>query len=152
MTLICKGTSSSFSLQEGRKRVGAPRGAALLHDPSGAAWPKCSVLFMSFNRTAETVTMTKDAGYYLGEDYEARKGKCTLPPRALAEWETIGLVKMIWYTRTGIYAPGRYKHPFGVERKLLFRGDLPMLRRYEQSMRLDLASGCVVNYRGFVWP
>lgn len=157
--LIKKGDQAYFIFEDGEHKINAPRGAAMIHDPSGRAWGKCSLLFMRFRHGGRNVTPAEYAGApreYLGREYErrARVAPIELPPRGLAGWETLGRIKQIYYNRIGTRAPGKFQHPFGERSaQMLFRkGSLPTLYRGYQSMRLELHGGCIVDDRGIVWP
>lgn len=153
---IRKGTSVWFKLEDG-KRVSAPRGAALLHDPSGKQWNKCSALVAPFRTNVRPATEAEMKGApseYLGRSYRASVGTLEVPPRRLSEWERIGVVKEIRYTRGGTKAPGKFFHPFN-KRVLMFAftaGDRAVLYRRGNAMRLEMGSGCIWDDRGIVRP
>src|SRR5271165_924491 len=154
--LIRKGTQASFDL-EGGATINAPRGSAMLHDPTGRAWGANSALFVRLGKASRPATEREEKGTpeeYLGRNYRARVSTVTLPPRALSSWERIGRVTMIWYQRTGSKARGYFKHPFGVRSALSLwqAGKLPTLYRRGDAMRLELGAGSRWDDRGIVFP
>jgi hypothetical protein len=145
--LIAKGYRVRFVLF-GNRSVRAPAGYALLHDPSGHAWPKCSGLCAPFTKTKETVD-DREARSYFGFFSDAPGlGKLVLPPKDLGSWKRVGEVDEILYTRA---RPNRlrsshqadYFHPFEGKAVLYRRGRL---------LRIELGRGCVWNWRGIVRP
>ena len=137
--LIAKGYAPSFKLDTG-KTVRAPRGAALLHDPTGRAWPSCSGLVLTFAKSGKE---TKDsaAEEYLGR--APKLGEATVPPKALSGWQRVGEVEVVNYRRIGNHAASYY-HPI--------EGGKAVLYRRGRALRIELGSGCVWNWRGIVTP
>lgn len=153
--LIAKGRNVRFLMKEGGTVHGV---GAMLHDPDGRAWPKCSLLVMPFRKTSQRATedqMDGDAKHYLGRTYEGRLGSVSLPPKALGGWDRVGLVEEIQYFRTGVKAPGGFFHPFGKRGfwgRLFKKGKLPTLYKRGNACRLELHSGCIVDDRGIAFP
>src|SRR5260370_11153353 len=121
--LIAKGYSVRFILDSGHK-FSAPRGAALLHDPSGKDWPACSGLVLVIQRTGEEISDSK-ADDYFGS--QPMKGRVALPPKSLSDWKRLGMIDEIEYSRRrplGLPADnkGDYFHPFKGEAVLYPRG------------------------------
>ncbi len=142
--LIAKGYSVRFILDSGHK-FSAPRGAALLHDPSGKDWPACSGLVLVIQRTGEEISDSK-ADDYFGS--QPMKGRVALPPKSLSDWKRLGMIDEIEYSRRrprGLPADnkGDYFHPFKGEAVLYRRG---------RTYRMELMKSCVWNWRGIVRP
>ena len=143
--LIAKGYAVSFKLVGGRI-VRAGRGSALLNDESGKAWPKCSGLVMRFTKRNEPLKDSNAEAYLM---VDPRKGEIDTPPRALSKWKYVGEVAVVNYTRPEGPHAGPYYHPIdgaeeGAAKALLYRRG--------SAYRLELADGCVWNWRGIVRP
>jgi hypothetical protein len=137
--LIAKGYAPSFKMVEGGTIRGG-RGAALLHDPTGRAWPSCSGFIIAFSKGGKE---TKDsaAEEYLGR--APKLGEATVPPKALSSWKRVGEVETVNYRRIGNHAASYY-HPIEGGRAVLYRRG--------HALRIELGSGCVWNWRGIVKP
>lgn len=148
--LIAKGTAVMVKLVGERGRRALP--GAMLHDPTGRAWPKCSLLVTSFKKTDAPVD-DGDASDYFGRRYEQRKGEVVLPPKALGEWTEVGQVEKLFYVRGGLSHPGGYFHDVG-KRTLwnLFRSGKATLYKHGRVHRIELSKGCVADSRGVVYP
>jgi hypothetical protein len=152
--LVCKGKRVRFVMKGGRS-VRA-RGS-MLHDPSGRAWGRCSVLVASFTpgtRRATDAELRGEPRDYFGKSYSALVGRIALPPKALSEWKRVGEVERIYYWRTGTRAPGPFQHPFGKRRAefLFVAGKLPVLYHRGGAYRLELGNMCAIDDRGLVYP
>jgi hypothetical protein len=156
--LIDKGEDVGFVL-EGGKKIDAPKRAGMLHDPSGRAWPKCSLLVMSYRRSSRQATddeLRGESRDYFGRDYDACVSTIDTPPKAIGEWSFVGDVKRVFYWRPGKHQ-GVYKHdinkPHGFVRVLfLFRGKMrAKLYRRGRTYRLEL-DNCALDDRGIVRP
>jgi hypothetical protein len=157
--LIVKGRAVRLHMAEGGPMV-RPRGA-MMHDPKGTHWPKCSVLIGPFTAGKRAATPKEYAGTpreYLGRTYSPRVGSVDLPPKSLDAWQEIGEVKRIDYVRTGRKNPGGYQHTFNKPHGVswfvfLFKGKgKAVLRRHGRFYRLDLSKNCQLDDRGFVFP
>lgn len=144
--LTAKGYDVGFKLENGRE-VFAPKSYAMLHDPSGRDWPKCSVLVVSIRKGNEEID-NREAEKYFG--YVPHGGRTHLPPENLDRWSLVGDVKEIDYWRPGEFKGGWY-HPFQGG-GWLFPKPFPVLYRNGRALRIELGSGCTLNWRGFVWP
>lgn len=138
------------------KKTFRPPGA-ILHDPSGTDWPKCSVLIGSFTRGKRSEVSSKPAVEYF--NYVPRGGAFRLPARDLKAWKSLGEITYIEYTRPGDKefegeSNLRYDHNFAkVGSGFLTSGKhYPKLYRLGRLYRLELGAGCVINWRGFVSP
>lgn len=164
--LLATGTRVHIDLDDGRRIHGVP-GSASLHDRTGRAWPKCSVLIMVFPRSGARLAteeeMTGAPRQYLGRTYRGKVSEpIDLPPKALGAWERVGTVSRvkgdkgeIWYSRGGTKHPGRYRHEFNKGGKLVgfFKGEgTVVLYQRGRALRLQLPRGCMLDDRGFVWP
>jgi hypothetical protein len=149
--LIAKGYRAGFRLV-GKKTIFAPpRGAAMLHDPSGRDWPRCSVLFASFSRSGSSLGRSNPTAVeYFG--YDPKAGSLTVPPKTLSDWKYLGEVEYIRYDRPGTKYKGRYDHHFKGTGWFGFKSSFPRLYRRGRVYRLDLGSGCDISWRGFVFP
>lgn len=150
--LTAKGYAVAFKLAEVRNLVRAPRSYALLYDPSGEDWPKDDVLVAPFSPLRGEV-QDDEAERYFG--YVPRKGKLHPPSRNLKNWIKLGEVDAIDYTRPGENA-GDFRHDFAVGDAgglyYLFPGVKPVLYKQTRMLLLHFQDGCVINWRGFVWP
>lgn len=149
--LIAKGYDVSFLMKNGDE-IDAPRSAAMLHDEKGTHWPRCSILLMSFRRSGSSVEMAPNEAQYFGDDYDARRGSVTLPPKPLSKWALVGEVDKIYYERVGKHA-GLFKHQFGKRRLVgFFKTGKAVLYKLGGSMRLQMSGDCIVDARGIVRP
>jgi hypothetical protein len=155
--LICKGNTVSCLVEGRRVRCAG----SMLHDPTGRHWPKHSLLIGKFQKGSEEPTEEQYRGAprdYLGRGYRARVGSVDLPPKRLSEWEEIGPVAEIFYTRPGTSNPGRFRHafnkPHGVSLVVFpFKGKgKATLRKCGRFHRLDMSRGALIDSRGLVWP
>jgi len=143
--LIAKGYKVTLVLEAGR-RVAAPASYALLHDPAGRDWPRCSALVAPFRKGGGQIE-NSEAKSYFGSD--PRAGSVTMPARSLSGWRRVGAVEQILYSRR---RPGNlpashkadYEHPFKEGKATLYRRG--------RLLRVELGPGCVWNWRGFVTP
>ncbi len=156
--LIDKGEDVGFLLEDGRE-INAPKSAGMLHDPTGRAWPKCSLLVMSYRRSskaADDKQIGRDARNYFGRDYEIGVSMIDTPPKALSQWTYVGDVQRVYYWRPGRHQ-GSYRHdinkPKGLVKLLfLFRGKMKArLYRRGRTYRLELDK-CHLDDRGLVRP
>lgn len=153
--LIVKGQKCSFDMKDGGSVTGA---GAMMHDSTGRYWSKCSLLFGTFQRGNRRVPDSEMKGAprnYLGRTHQGNYGSVNLPPKALSEWEHVGEVKEIWYTRTGKKAPFRFRHPFGKKSTVLsfFKGvGHAQLYKCGRFYRLQLGKNCILDDRGICWP
>lgn len=156
-TLTRLGYAVSFKTPEGREF--GVRGS-MLHDPSGDAWPKCSLLIAPFARggggRADPRSVPKFARRWFGKDYEPSEGTIPLPPRELDPWGQGVVVEWIGYTRT--VTDEELQHPFGRMGGILsriiplrFAGALPTLYRRSGMARLEM-KGCSITPAGIVAP
>jgi hypothetical protein len=157
--LIVKGTRVRLHMAEGGPLV-RPRGG-MMHDPTGKAWPRNSILLGPFKKEGLPVDASKYQGApkeYLGRNYNPKEGSVNLPPKALSHWEDVGLVERIDYYRHGTKAPGGYTHKFHAPRGVYHvlhavKGKRRvMLRRCGKFYRLDLGKGAIADDRGIVFP
>ena len=153
---IVKGRSCRFEMKDGPDVTCV---GAMIHDPTGRAWPKNSVLCGPFRARVRRATDDEYRGAsrdYLGTTHQAYIGVVDMPPRALGEWDYLGEVDRIFYTRTGKKRPGRYQHPFFKPTALatLIRGRHGKVRLYRRGRfcRLELPRGAMLDSRGFVYP
>ena len=134
--LVARGKEVAFILEDGRK-VSAPHGSYILHDPSGNDWPSDSVLIARFKHTGELESRASSAAkdHFGGE--EILRGRIVMPQRRMG-WREIGEVRSILYTFTGPhYAPEGHEHEFK---------RMPLLSRKGHYMRLD---GLTTGPNGF---
>lgn len=159
-SLVAKGHSCLFELEDGRDIKTA---GGMLHDPTGKAWPKHSVLVGRFRgnlRRAQGSEVSRAARSYLGDDHRVSIGNINTPPKPLAGWQRYGKVERIYYTRTGSKfvtrtdGRRRFQHGFGEWHLVnLFRGrGSATLYRRDRYWRLELPRNAVLDERGFVFP
>ena len=158
--LAAKGYRTELFLEGGR-RV-RPKGA-MLHDESGEDWSNTSVLFMHFSRHGGSVDDTIAQKYF---GYVPREGSLDLPPESTRNWDQLGEVWKIHYSRPGAtptsrtgffdFRPtknfkGDYTHEFkggwGI-----FRTGLPILFKLGSIYRLEFPPWSEISWRGFVRP
>jgi hypothetical protein len=162
--LITKGFRVSFVLTSG-KTIRPPASYALMHDEDGADWPYCSGLVAPLKTTSKQPVRSEKAALYFG--YEPYRGTALIPSgddRRLSSWKKVGDVAEILYTRRrsggapashkgDYYHSIRQKKP-GILAAVLRLG-LPAgatLYRQGRLYRIELARGCVWNWRGIVSP
>lgn len=162
--LIVKGYRVHFVMAGGRT-VKPPAGYALMNDESGADWPRCSGLVGSVKSTSRDPVRNSAAKSYFG--HQPFAFTVVIPSgdeKHLRNWKCIGDVEEILYTRrraNGAPAEhaGDYYHPIrqqgsGLLARLL-SFVLPAgskLYRRGRWYRIELARGCVWNWRGIVSP
>jgi len=110
--LIDKGRNIVFQL-EGRD-LRLSNELRMLHDPMGDSWPRTSVLFAPIEEDGDPLEEDADVREYFGRGYVAQGGSVDLPAKNISSWKKVGLVQTIFYTRTGIRAPGKFRHQFQV--------------------------------------
>jgi hypothetical protein len=139
--LMVKGYAVRLVLANGKS---LRAGGAMMHDPGGRDWPRCSVLIGSFTRGSEPVSDLGTRQYY-GPGYQARKGSANVPDsKAIDSWRLVGEASQIFYKRTGnIYGGQLFRHKFSRP-----------VRIYKQGRwtRLELGTFCSLGPRGFVSP
>jgi hypothetical protein len=155
-----KGRDVSFDLESG-KRVVPSRACAMLHDPAGEHWPKCSLLVTRFSHGRRRATQDEMRGapeHYLGKNYPARVGSLVLPPKDILAWIELGPIKTLYYTRDGAHAAVYFHNtnkPKGLYKMLfIIKGEAPLvLYRFGTAYRFEVPGGCIIaDDRGVVWP
>lgn len=152
---IVKGRSTRFEMVDGPDVTCS---GGMIHDPSGRAWPKNSVLCGPFRPRVRAATPKEYRGWardYLGTSHRPMVGIVDVPPRTLSEWTYLGEVERIYYTRIGAKRPGRYVHTFNKPSAFatLVRGNGRVrLYRRGRFVRLELPRGAQLDARGYVWP
>ena len=156
--LLDQGEEVAFDLVDGRQ-IDAPKRAGMLNDDTGKAWPKCSLLVMSYRRGSRAATDDEMKGApknYLGGDYPGSVSMIQAPPKSLSEWKFVGDVKKLFYWRPGRHQ-GKFHHEFnkpkGLVRLLfIFRGKMKAkLYRRGRVFRIELEA-CWLDSRGIVRP
>lgn len=145
--LIAKGFRVRFVMKDGRK-ISPPPSYALLHDESGTHWNYSSSLVMPIS----TSNQDPDA-----QDSHARtyfsatplEGSAELPPKSLSQWEPLGVIAEVLYTRRRPRnLPGAnqddYFHP-------IEKGTARLYKR-GRIYRMELGSNALWNWRGIVRP
>lgn len=157
--LVAKGRRIEVVLVDGR-RLRAPMGWEMLHDDSGDAWPPCSLLITAYRKGRRAArNPPSDAKQWLGKSYHAHLGSVRLPAVDLSSWRVGGYVDELFYTRTGLRAPGPFVHAFNKPRgiwHIVFRlkGGASRVTLYQSSRawRLDLPENCLVTGAGIIYP
>jgi hypothetical protein len=140
--LIAKCYATSLHVDEGG--TVRPRGAALMHDPTGRHWPRTSCLIGTFKRTGKPIAKpTDEASAWATDPAMVKMGMVHTPNRSLEGWKFIGRVNRIDYTRHGAHAD-MFTHEF--------KDPHPRLYRKGHVLRLELGRGAEFNWRGFVKP
>lgn len=150
-------------LDDGRE-VAAGERHGMLYDPTGQAWPSCSLLIAPFEQGHDEDDSTEGRAYF-GRKAQVMRGEIALPPRDLAGWRQVGLVHEIYYERAGTRAPGRFRHKFnreiswlkpGLKLHALFNKKIAegpaILYSRRGCLRVELPEGCVIDDRGIVLP
>lgn len=137
--LIAKGAHVILKMEDGR--VIKPAGM-LLHDESGRDFPAKRCLIATFQKTQSPIRKNK----WFGPDYDPRAGTLDIPGspaqlKNLSNWEDLGDIKRIEYTRVGKHAAA-YHHSFEEPYPTLYR------RGRVYCLRMRGALKC--NWRGFV--
>lgn len=141
-TIQAESNRVMFEMVDG-KLVRLPPSYRTLHDPTGAALPKCDVFFAPIKRTSQKVDMGRAARRYFGPEH---RGVIAILPRVKdGPWKVIGRVAVIYYARLGKRAPGGFNHPFKSRQPTLSKSS----RGY---YKLSLGQGCLVDDRGYVFP
>lgn len=131
------------------RMIRPPKSFALLHDPSGSDWPRCSLLIAPFQRTRREVDYAPAVEYF---GYQPSGGGLTLPPRDLNLWTFVCEVDAIDYWRPGVDYEGDYEHYFKGRGYVWGDEQFPKVYRRGRVYRLELGGACVVNWRGIVAP
>lgn len=156
--ILVKGHSVVFDLEPVKpgwpeRSIECRRSRGMMHDEQGADWPKDSVLVGPYEKTGREVDGGGAGRAYFGSDYRTRAATVVLPERALRGWKKLGIVKTVWYVRTGKRAPGPFRHAFGKGWDTFFIGaSRPVLYQKGRYYRIELGAGSVVDDRGFVRP
>lgn len=143
--LIAKGFNVGFTLASGKK-IKAPAGYGLLHDPSGKDWARCSGLVVPFAKGGDEID-DKLAKEYFG--HAPREGELRLPPKALSSWRKLGVATEVLYTRR---RPGRLPADYADQYFHPFKGGKATLYRLGRMLRIELGAGCSWTWRGVVSP
>lgn len=158
------GRETLIVLEKRAREIAPPKRAGMLHDYTGRAWPKCSLLIQRFDGYVDDPDSRElsDAKDYFGRDAvdDIGVGEIELPPRGLSHWREIGEVKEIFYDRAGTKAPGYFRHRFhkprGLWRLIHFfkrSAKLPVICYARRgAYRLDLPEGCIIDDRGIALP
>jgi hypothetical protein len=160
--LIVKGFRVSFVLASG-KTVRPPSSYALMNDEDGRDWPRCSGLVGPMRSGKTPISHSKAKAYF---GYEPLAGSAVIPSgdeRSLRNWKLLGDVKEVLYTRrraggAPMQHEDDYYHPISkgiIGRLLEMILQLPAgarLYRWGRWYRIELAAGCVWNWRGIVRP
>jgi hypothetical protein len=149
--IIVKGHEVAFKLKGLGQPIYCPRSYGMLHDPSGGAWPRNSILVIAFRREGKEARLSTEIEEYFGQDYLPRRGSVDLPVRRLSEWDHLGDVEAIDYSRVGEHADD-YVHHFKQTEWWNFSEITPQLYRRGRAWRLELPEGAKLNWRGFIWP
>jgi hypothetical protein len=153
---IVKGRSCRFEMKEGPDVTCA---GAMLHDPTGKAWPARSVLCGPIRRKLRKASDAELEGagrHYFGGSYPARVVEIDAPNRSMEGWRYLGEVERIYYTRVGRKNGNvRFQHPFNKPSALATvmkgRGRVRLYRK-GRFVRLELPRGSILDSRGYVWP
>jgi hypothetical protein len=146
--LIAKGRGVTFELSNGRE---IHCSGAMMHDPSGRWWPSRSVLIGPARLRESKVEIEGDAKAYFGRS-GGHLGRVNTPPKPLKDWDYLGEVADIFYTRSGRRS-GFYRHQFNAGLMSILRGHKKVrLYRRGKFCRLELPRGARLDDRGFVAP
>ena len=138
--ILIKGKDVKCEMADG-SMFHPPASYGIIHDPSGAQLPKCAVFFGPYRKSSKKADLTGDAKAYFGPDYDGKIAQINVPD---GPWHPMGDAVQIFYRRPGKYA-AKYFHVFDKRVPVL-------LSRCKDHFRLDLKSGCTINWRGFVSP
>lgn len=139
--ILIKGRRVQLEMADGRWIV-PPARHGIIHDPDGVQLPKCSVFVGPYTTTRTPAPMTRDAEAYFGSDYQAVSAVVDVPK---GPWALVGEAVQIRYDRPGTKYRGKYFHFF--EKRTTVQ-----IFRCRRHLRVELQHGCIVNWRGFVYP
>jgi hypothetical protein len=155
---IVKGRSCRFEMKEGPDVTCA---GAMMHDPTGKAWPSKSVLCGPIKQRLGRASDEELAGagkHYFGGSYPARVVVIQTPnahDRPLTGWKYLGEVERIYYTRVGRKNGNvRFVHEFnrkGLTQLVMGKKKVRLYRK-GRFVRLELPRGAILDTRGFVHP
>jgi hypothetical protein len=153
---IVKGRNVRFEMKQGPD---VSCSGAMMHDPTGKAWPAKSVLCGPIKRRLRKASDEELSGagkHYFGGSYPAKVVEINAPNRSLDGWKYLGEVERIYYTRVGRKNGNvLFQHPFNKPSALATvmkgRGKVRLYRK-GRFVRLELPRGAILDSRGFVWP
>ena len=139
--ILIKGKNVSFEMADGRW-LHLPKGYGIIHDPDGSHLERCSVYVGPYKVFSQRAKLTKEAEAYFGPDYQGMTAEVDVP---LGPWSPIGEATQIRYYRPGTKYRGKYFH--------FFEGKTPVrISKCKKHFQIELPGGCIVNWRGFVYP
>lgn len=138
--ILIKGQNVKFEMSDGGW-VAPPSSHGIIHDPDGSQLERCFVYVGPYKATNEQISLTKDAKSYFGPDYKGTKATVDVPD---GPWNLVGEAVQILYRRPGKYR-GKYFHFFNQKTTVL-------ISKCRNHFRMELPNGCIVNWRGFVFP
>jgi hypothetical protein len=139
--ILIKGYDVQIQL-EGGGWLNPPVEYGIIHDPDGVQLPKCSVYIGPYKRSSIRASMTSDAKKYFGNSYVGVQAITTVPVNS--DWKYLGNSIQIRYRRVG-----KYKHKYFH----FFKGNtVVQITKCDKYYRIQLPEGCIVNWRGFVYP
>lgn len=138
--ILIKGKDVKFQMTDGRWIV-APADYGMIHDPDGKRLDRCFVYVGPFKNSGESVALTNDAETYFGSKSHGLKAVVDVPK---GPWTPLGQATQILYRRPGKFK-GKYFHFFDKKTTVL-------ISRCRNHFRIELQNGCIVNWRGFVYP
>jgi hypothetical protein len=139
--ILIKGRNVQFQMSDG-KWISPSRRYGLIHDPDGTQLPRCFVYLGPYKTTSQRVPLTRDAEAYFGPDYQGTAAVVDVPR---GPWEPLGDAVQIRYDRPGTRYRGKYYHFFNEK-------TVVQLSKCKNHFRIELQDGCIVNWRGFVYP
>lgn len=145
--ILIKGHSVSFEMADGQW-IKVPKTHGIIHDPDGHQLPKCVVYVGPYTTNknrfgkGQERHLTKDAEQYFGPDYVGTGAWVDVP---VGPWSPKGESVQIRYYRTGTKYRGKYFHMFETR-------TTTVIASCKRFYRIELPGGCIVNWRGFVYP
>ena len=145
MSVLIKGYGVKFERTAG-KAIVLPYRYGIIHDPEGTILPPCNVYFGPYTISKRVVEApSRAAREYFGRDYKLRYITVAIPS---GTWKPVGEVAVLHYVRTeGSAHGGPYFHPI----KQPLNPSAPLTKN-GRFYKIAMPDGCVINWRGFVFP
>jgi hypothetical protein len=144
--IYIKGDHVKFETPDGSVITLNPR-YGIIHDPEGSSLNRCAVYFGPYKATKQKVELDRTGKKYFGPNYTGLRVFVDVPE---GPWNSVSEVVKIFYrrpaaNRVAIYK-GKYFHPY---KKL---GKPLLLQRSGSYFKVQAPTGCIINWRGFVFP
>lgn len=138
--IIIKGHDIHIQKEDG-KWLNPPKSYGMIHDPTGTQLDKCYCYIGPYKKSNKHIDLNSDAKQYFGPSYTGIQVVVDIPK---GPWVPVTNAVQILYRRRGKYE-GKYFHFFNKKTTVL-------VTRCKKHLRLEFPNGCIVNWRGFVYP